>query len=199
MCKNFIAIFGGTIILVQVSTLFTAKCIRNVVLVASLMPLPIAGEGLKSFTTYSHPFVGKNLEGALSMICCVIASTVMAKNIRPFPLPVSSKYIFCIKFCPRLNSNHGPLVSEATPKDTLPDRGDKQMLKLTFTAEARFVLIESLQSDFLSDKFEELVKRRPTVLVVVHVLLSLLAFAAVHQTNLRWGKIQLIILLANTI
>ena len=56
--------------------------------------------------------------------------------------------------------------------------------KLTFAAEPGFVLVEPLQSDFLSDELEELVEGRAPALVVVHVLLSLLALAAVHQANL---------------
>ena len=56
--------------------------------------------------------------------------------------------------------------------------------ELTFAAESGFVLVEPLQSDFLSDELQELVEGWAPVLVVVHVLLSLLALTAVHQANL---------------
>ena len=46
------------------------------------------------------------------------------------------------------------------------------------------VLLESLQPDPLSDEVEELVERRSSLLVVVHLLLGLLALAAVEQAHL---------------
>jgi hypothetical protein len=56
---------------------------------------------------------------------------------------------------------------------------------LTFTAESCFVLVEPFESDFLADEFEELVEGRTALLVVVHVLLSLLTLAAIHQPDLK--------------
>ena len=59
------------------------------------------------------------------------------------------------------------------------------LYSLTFIAQPRLVLVESLEPDPLSDEVEELVEGGPALLVVVHLLLSLLAVAAVHQTDLK--------------
>ena len=55
---------------------------------------------------------------------------------------------------------------------------------LTFIAKSGLVLGEALEPDPLADEVEELVEGRAALLVVVHLLLGLLALAAVHQTNL---------------
>ena len=60
---------------------------------------------------------------------------------------------------------------------------------LTFVAESCLVLSEALQSDALPDDVEELVEGGPSLLVVVHLLLRLLARPAVHDAHLREERV----------
>ena len=65
--------------------------------------------------------------------------------------------------------------------------GDKEVGRrmLTFVAESCLVLSKALQSDALADHVEELVEGGPSLLVVVHLLLRLLARPAVHDAHLE--------------
>ena len=60
---------------------------------------------------------------------------------------------------------------------------------LTFVAESCLVLSEAFQSDALADHVEELVEGGPSLLVVVHLLLRLLARPAVHDAHLREERV----------
>ena len=55
---------------------------------------------------------------------------------------------------------------------------------LTFVAEAALVLVEVLESHPLPDEVEELLEGGAALLVVVHLLLALLALAAVEEAHL---------------
>ena len=60
---------------------------------------------------------------------------------------------------------------------------------LTFVAESCLVLSEAFQSNALADHVEELVEGGPSLLVVVHLLLRLLARPAVHDAHLREERV----------
>ena len=68
----------------------------------------------------------------------------------------------------------------------------------TFVAEPGLVLGEPLEPDPLADDVEELVEGGPALLVVVHLLLGLLAGAAVHHPHLG-HKVSLLLKLAKLI
>ena len=66
---------------------------------------------------------------------------------------------------------------------SLTSAGVKEFF-LTFIAKACFVLVETLEANSLSDDIQKLIKGRPPLLVIVHLLLRLLAGPAVHHPHL---------------